>query len=159
MRAVSIVCTQRGLLVRGWRIISYRYQCACENLLKFMWKHGGHTTKKWDALQGISPIMRKYILFRLRRNGWISAKNNEWVLTPEGKARAAKIVRLHRLWEVYLVEYLGVGQERVHHNAEEMEHVITPELEKQLTLLLKNPTKDPHKQPIPPIDYSGDLLL
>jgi manganese/zinc/iron transport system permease protein len=155
-----LIAPERGLLRRAWRIAGYRYQCACENLLKFMWKHGGLVSDGWHALGGVSPLLRAFILFRLKRNGWIvKAPRGEWELTLEGKARAAKIVRLHRLWEVYLVEYLGVGSERVHRNAEEMEHVLTPELERQLTLLLNDPSKDPHAQPIPPMGYSGDILL
>lgn len=155
-----LIAPERGLLVRAFRIGRYRYQCATENLLKFMWKHGAIQSNGWHALEGVSPILRTFILFRLKRNGWIEReKDKDWKLTPEGMARAAKIVRLHRLWEVYLVEYLGVGGDRVHRNAEEMEHVITPELETELTLLLKDPDKDPHAQPIPPRNYSGDLLL
>jgi manganese/zinc/iron transport system permease protein len=42
-----------------------------------------------------------------------------------------------------------VGVERVHRNAEEMEHIITPELENELSLLLNDPKQDPHHQPIP----------
>lgn len=74
---------------------------------------------------------------------------NGYRLTPKGVQWAARIVRLHRLWEVYLVDYLGLGAERVHRSAEEMEHIITPELETELTLLLNNPKYDPHHQPIP----------
>lgn len=155
-----LIAPERGLFVRAARIAGYRYKCACENLLKFMWKHGSVSAEGWHALEGTSRLLRMFILFRLKRNGWIvKTAQNDWSLTPEGKARAAKIVRLHRLWEVYLVEYLGVGSERVHHNAEEMEHVLTPELEMQLTLLLNDPEKDPHAQPIPPLGYSGDVLL
>ena len=59
-------------------------------------------------------------------------------------------MRLHRLWEAYLVYSLGMGVEQVHHSAEEMEHLLTKELEDELTKLLDNPQYDPHKQPIPP---------
>ena len=65
------------------------------------------------------------------------------------KAKSGADIRLHRLWEVYLVDYLGQGVERVHRNAEEMEHILTPELEKELTILLQDPKRDPHHQPIP----------
>ena len=61
---------------------------------------------------------------------------------------AKKLVRLHRLWEVYLV-HMGQAKERVHHNAEEMEHLLTDEIEQQLQKLLDNPRVDPHQQPIP----------
>jgi manganese/zinc/iron transport system permease protein len=94
-----------------------------------------------------------FILWRLCRNGWLEKiETGGYKLTHDGRLRAAKIVRLHRLWEVYLADYLGVGAERVHRNAEEMEHIITPELEKELTLLLHNPKRDPHHQPIPPME-------
>ena len=41
------------------------------------------------------------------------------------------------------------GADKVHRSAEDMEHILTPELEKRLTQLLRNPKKDPHAQPIP----------
>lgn len=70
-------------------------------------------------------------------------------LTKDGSLRAARIVRLHRLWEAYLV-FLGQGAEKVHRSAEEMEHIITPDLERELSELLGDPKQDPHSQPIPP---------
>lgn len=69
-------------------------------------------------------------------------------LTSDGIQRAARVIRLHRLWEAYLV-YLGQGIEKVHRSAEEMEHIISPEIEAQLTELLNDPKQDPHLQPIP----------
>ena len=84
----------------------------------------------------------------MRLRGWIS---KDGTLTPRGEASAQKIVRLHRLWEVYLVEYLGQNVDKVHRTAEELEHLFSPALEQQLTTLLNNPEKDPHDQPIPPI--------
>ena len=69
-------------------------------------------------------------------------------LTEKGDRKAAHIVRMHRLWELYLV-HIGVGKEKVHHNAEEMEHIITPQIEAQLLKIMNNPTRDPHNSPIP----------
>ena len=66
--------------------------------------------------------------------------------------RASRLVRLHRLWELYLASSMKIGEEKVHRSAEEMEHILTPEIEKKLTELLKNPKIDPHKQPIPNIE-------
>ena len=87
----------------------------------------------------------------MTRQGWLEAlPNQQYRLTPAGEKWAARIVRLHRLWEVYLVNYVGLGAERVHRSAEEMEHIITPELEQELSKLLQNPKVDPHHQPIPP---------
>lgn len=144
---------ERGLLVRLWRITRFRYSCICENILKILWRIDPRATISLQQIAGyqaISSSYLKFILYRLAQNGWIEKeKGHYYRLTVDGRQRAAKIVRLHRLWEVYLVNYLGIRGERVHRNAEEMEHILTPELESELTLLLDDPKQDPHQQPIP----------
>lgn len=145
---------ERGLLVRLWRVAYFRYVCICENILKAMWRIGPQATIHLNQIakyQATSKFYLKFLLWRMQHNGWIERETDHvYHLTVDGQHRAAKIVRLHRLWEVYLASYLGVPGERVHRNAEEMEHIITPELEQELTLLLKDPKQDPHHQPIPP---------
>ncbi len=144
---------ERGLLWRVVRIYHFRQRCAEENLLKALWRHGPYRAASIDEIAfrlGFSKFKTTRLLHHLKRNGWITSEpSGRYLLTSDGVHRAAKIVRLHRLWEVYLADYLGVGAERVHHSAEEMEHILTPELEKELTLLLKDPKRDPHSQPIP----------
>lgn len=144
---------ERGLLVRLFRIARFRYICICENILKAIWRINPQATVSLGQIakyQTISPLYLKFLLWRMIQNGWIKReKDHLYHLTVDGRQRAANIVRLHRLWEVYLANYLGIGGERVHRNAEEMEHILTPELEHELTLLLKDPKQDPHQQPIP----------
>lgn len=151
--AALLFAPQRGLLGRLWRIARFRYSRLQENILKFIWHTPGHHTDL-AALSDYLGARRLYLslaLRRLRSQGWLTkADNSQWHLTTDGEARAAKIVRLHRLWEVYLADYLGIGAERVHRSAEEMEHIITPSLERELTALLADPKVDPHHQPIPP---------
>jgi manganese/zinc/iron transport system permease protein len=141
-----------GLIRRYWRIFQFRKQCLEENILKFLWKASAPFSAI-QASQGLCSWKLRYLLFTLKQQGWIQG-NNTIHLTSDGKIRAGKIVRLHRLWEVYLVS-LGAGAEKVHASAEEMEHIISPELEKQLSIVLGDPHKDPHAQPIPP---EGGLL-
>lgn len=148
---------ERGWLLRLARMQKFRSRCILENLLKTIWRHcdlkndlliSFNTIEKY---QSFSPFYLRYLLFKLCRSGFLEKTNGDaYKLTNTGKLRAEKIIRLHRLWEVYLAGYLGVNVERVHRNAEEMEHILTPELERELTLLLKDPKKDPHHQPIPP---------
>ncbi len=145
---------ERGLLVRLTRIAYFRYQCIGENLLKAIWRLAPDgqqiTLEQLVKYQVSSKSYLRFVLWRLAQNGWIEkGELGFYHLTQDGQSRAAKIIRLHRLWEVYLADYLGVGTERVHRNAEEMEHIITPDLEKELTFLLNNPKQDPHHQPIP----------
>lgn len=132
-----LIAPQRGLLVRLVRMQLFRFRCKMENSLKHIWK-------KPSSSSEVSPL----ILFFLRLQGLLTKEGS---LTSEGELRAKKIVRLHRLWEVYLVEYLGQNVEKVHRTAEELEHLFSPALEKKLSELLNYPVKDPHEQPIPPI--------
>jgi len=143
---------ERGLLIRFIRIIHFRYRCIYENILKSIWRQPKRdiTFEEIAKYHTASAWYIRFILYRLIKYGWLKRTEIGYQLTVDGSIWAARIVRLHRLWEVYLVDYLGVGAERVHRSAEEMEHIITPELEKQLTLLLKDPKHDPHDQPIPP---------
>jgi DtxR family transcriptional regulator, Mn-dependent transcriptional regulator len=70
-------------------------------------------------------------------------------LTDEGEQVALEVLRHHRLLELYLAEQLGVPWDRVHEEAEALEHVISEDLEARIAAKLGNPTHDPHGDPIP----------
>src|SRR5947207_2942859 len=70
-------------------------------------------------------------------------------LTPDGQALALEVLRHHRLLELYLSESLGVPWDRVHDEAEVLEHVLSEELEELIAAKLGDPTHDPHGDPIP----------
>jgi DtxR family Mn-dependent transcriptional regulator len=70
-------------------------------------------------------------------------------LTDAGERLALEVVRHHRLLELYLAEALGVPWDRVHAEAEVLEHAISPELSDRISDALGNPTRDPHGDPIP----------
>jgi len=70
-------------------------------------------------------------------------------LTPEGARVALEVIRHHRLLELYLAEKLGVPWDRVHDEAEVLEHVLSEELEELIAAKLGHPTHDPHGDPIP----------
>lgn len=70
-------------------------------------------------------------------------------LTPAGEALARRMVRKHRLWELFLVEQLHFGWEEVHSHAERLEHATDDELEDRLFERLGRPERDPHGDPIP----------
>lgn len=69
--------------------------------------------------------------------------------TPAGSKLVLEIVRHHRLIELYLAEALGVPWDRVHEEAEKLEHVISEDLEERMAAALGNPLFDPHGAPIP----------
>jgi DtxR family Mn-dependent transcriptional regulator len=70
-------------------------------------------------------------------------------LTESGRRVALEVLRHHRLLELYLAESLGVPWDRVHDEAEVLEHVLSEELEELIAAKLGNPTHDPHGDPIP----------
>lgn len=110
---------QRGYFTRKLRITCFRLRCREENILKALYE--GETYRAHPLL-----------LWQMGLKGLIE----DGKLTEKGKGEAEKLVRLHRLWELYLI-YMGQGVERVHASAEAMEHILTPEIEKQLLYLLE----------------------
>ncbi len=70
-------------------------------------------------------------------------------LTHEGERLALEVLRHHRLLELYLATQLDVPWDRVHEEAEALEHVLSEDLEARIAAKLGNPTHDPHGDPIP----------
>jgi DtxR family Mn-dependent transcriptional regulator len=73
-------------------------------------------------------------------------------LTPAGRRLALEVLRHHRLLELYLATSLGVPWDRVHEEAEVLEHHLSEELEELIAAQLGDPTHDPHGDPIPARD-------
>jgi DtxR family transcriptional regulator, Mn-dependent transcriptional regulator len=71
------------------------------------------------------------------------------LLTPAGRRVALEVLRHHRLLELFLAEALGVPWDRVHDEAEVLEHHLSEDLEELIAAKLGHPTHDPHGDPIP----------
>jgi Mn-dependent DtxR family transcriptional regulator len=76
-------------------------------------------------------------------------------LTDSGERLALEVLRHHRLLELYLAEHLGVPWDRVHEEAEALEHVLSEDLERRIAAKLGDPTHDPHGDPIPSPSWSS----
>jgi len=74
------------------------------------------------------------------------------VLTAAGRKIALEVIRHHRLLELYLAEALGYSWDKVHDEAEKLEHHISEEFEDKIAALLGDPVTDPHGDPIPAKD-------
>jgi manganese/zinc/iron transport system permease protein len=85
----------------------------------------------------------------LKSDNWVRKKNDKWLITSRGLKEAQRVIRLHRLWEIYLNKRLNLAPDHVHNDAEAIEHIITPEIEKLLEKELNFPQKDPHQSIIP----------
>lgn len=153
-----------GLIVREWRRALFQRRCAKENVLKSMLQLEERLQRSTVLFAEVAyaagmNIQRFQSLLKdLVKNGDVVCGQNEISLTEQGRVLAKRLVRLHRLWELYLVELCKMSRERVHPSAEEMEHILTPEIERELDLLLHHPTVDPHHQPIPPADPKNPIM-
>ncbi len=130
-----------------------------ENVLKLFYHIAEKGDQQFRAARSLDELLsrREFPTSILKRTLTALTKkelldkvgNNQWKLTDEGEERGKRVVRLHRLWEVYLTKYLRIAPDHVHDDAEAMEHVITPELEAELDKLLDYPATDPHDSKIP----------
>ncbi|MGZ4178924.1 MAG: metal-dependent transcriptional regulator [Solirubrobacteraceae bacterium] len=99
---------------------------------------------------GVTAASASGMVKRLGELGLATHRRYHGVLLTEAGLRVAlEVIRHHRLLELYLVESLGVPWDRVHKEAEVLEHVLSDELEELIAAKLGDPTRDPHGDPIP----------
>jgi ABC-type Mn2+/Zn2+ transport system permease subunit/Mn-dependent DtxR family transcriptional regulator len=91
----------------------------------------------------------RWALAMLRRRGRIEKRDGRLHMTDDGRWRAARLVRGHRLWEAYLVKYLGLPLDHVHAPADRVEHYIHQPLRDELQKAVDDTAKDPHGRAIP----------
>jgi DtxR family Mn-dependent transcriptional regulator len=104
---------------------------------------------------GVTPATATAMLKRLDRIGLVHHQPYHGVsLTPAGERVALEVIRHHRLLESYLSEALGMPWDRVHEEAEVLEHYISEELEGLIAAKLGDPSHDPHGDPIPGPDLA-----
>ena len=111
---------------------------------------GGVSTNDLADRLGVTPGSVSAMVKKLAERGLTVHEPYRGVqLTSEGERVALEVMRHHRLLELYLVEHLDVPWDRVHAEAEALEHVISEDLEERIAAKLGNPTHDPHGDPIP----------
>jgi DtxR family Mn-dependent transcriptional regulator len=116
---------------------------------------GAVTTNALAERLGVTPASASGMVKRLGELGLVEHQPYRGVsLTDDGRRVALEVMRHHRLLELYLVETLGVPWDRVHQEAEVLEHVLSEELEELIAAKLGDPTHDPHGDPIPTRDLT-----
>ena len=126
-----------------------------ENYLKSLFlldTHGkkevatGELAKSLDVTPGSATSMIK----TLAQAGLVEHRPHYGVkLTKQGRNLAVRVVRRHRIVELFLVNILGMDWSEVHDEAEQLEHVVSDEVILRMDDLLGHPTHDPHGDPIP----------
>lgn len=151
------IAPKRGIFARNMQQRKLQRLIMDENLLKELYHLGekdedpyrGRTVDEIIEERFFPKKTLKTALRRLKRQGFLEMKNGYWSYTEAGKMKGQRVVKLHRLWELYLSKYMKIAPDHVHEDAETVEHIITPELEAQLEKMLEYPEFDPHEEKIP----------
>lgn len=148
---------EKGILYRLRLQQSVKNKIQDENALKALYQLGetednffrSRSLQEIASHRKMSLKRMQKVLNRLRRQGFLEKESSGYRFTPIGQRKGQRLVKLHRLWEVYLTTYLRLAPDHVHDDAETIEHILTPELEKRLEKLLAYPDTDPHQTKIP----------
>lgn len=128
---------------------------AIEDYLKVVYSHTEWQEQPITGTQlatrlGLSPSSITEMVKKLAARGLVEhVPYGAITLTDEGRIRALRMVRRHRLIETWLVERFGYGWEEVHDEAEVLEHAVSDRLLDAIAQELGHPTVDPHGDPIP----------
>jgi DtxR family Mn-dependent transcriptional regulator len=127
---------------------------AVQDYLKAIHQLGGSregvSTSALAERLAVSPASVSGMLKRLNDQELVSHKRYQGVkLTRRGTRQAVEMIRHHRLLELYLANVVGMPWDKVHAEADALEHFISEDLESRLDELLGHPTTDPHGHPIP----------
>ncbi|HTY37723.1 MAG TPA: metal-dependent transcriptional regulator [Bacteroidota bacterium] len=130
-----------------------------EDYLKSIYKlqesAGKVSTSSLSESLGVSPPSVTEMIKKLAEAGILTYTPYKGVvLTDEGRRRALKILRRHRLWELFLVQVLHYPWHEIHDEADRLEHLTSEKLERRIDERLGYPRKDPHGDVIPRTDGS-----
>lgn len=133
---------------------------AVQDYLKAIHRLGGASNvvlpNEIAGLLAVKPPSVTGMLKRLAEAGWIVYTPGDGAkLTETGLIEARRVIRRHRLIELFLTQVLGLDWSEVDAEAEALEHAISPRLEQAIAAHLGEPLEDPHGHPIP--TESGEL--
>lgn len=152
----SAFCSPKGIIAQKIKTKKNTKKILIDNLLKAIFKlslkhssKSGYTEEQIKLFHHFhSPELKKGLHY-LQKENWIVHAGDHWALTNDGKKEAKRIIRIHRLWELYMQKFMHIQTDHVHDSAESIEHIITPKLEKKLQNIMGKPATDPHEQEIP----------
>ncbi len=155
--ASILFAPKRGVVARNLKSKRLKKKMFHDNILKTFY-HLSEADGSFNTLRTSSELRnRRYFeepklslaLRDLMKLDLVHQSENKWGLSNEGWIKAKRIVKVHRLWEMYLTKHLRISSDHVHDDADTIEHFISPELEKELEKLLAYPDEDPHHTKIP----------
>ncbi len=145
----------QGVLVRWLRTESLAWKILSDDVLAYLYRaeeRPRETSPPFAELRQAllaRPFRLRLVLWRELLSQRIAVQDHHYFLTEAGKQTATTLVRAHRLWEQYLVDRANVATDRIHGQAEQLEHFSDRGVRDELERQTRFPTADPHGSPIP----------
>ncbi|HWP82119.1 MAG TPA: metal-dependent transcriptional regulator [Bacteroidota bacterium] len=128
-----------------------------KNIFKLQEEGGKVTTSSLSTRLQVSAASVSEMIRKLAEEGSVRHTPYKGVeLTEEGRKKALRIIRRHRLWELFLVEVLKYDWDQIDEEAERLEHITSERLERRIDEILGYPDRDPHGHVIPTAEGSLD---
>jgi manganese/zinc/iron transport system permease protein len=167
--AALLLAPRRGIVSRLWDHVRLSVRIREEDVLGALYRReeararrqgradrgmdeqGGVEDDLKDPLTatGAGRTIRRLAVAGLRRRGLVLRSEGAWGLTEQGRLEARRLVRAHRLWEVFLHDQARMTPAEVHPSAHLLEHVTDASLRERLAAATEAAKRDPHGAPIP----------
>lgn len=157
--AVYFFAPRHGVLARIWSVAKRRRRVRRENTLKAIYQILEGEGFVHEEVSYIMLARKRRLSEEAVRKGCAALQKHGLIepsddgvslhLSLAGWKRAMEIVRNHRLWELYLTNEADYAEDHVHEDAEKIEHILGPNMVRQLEKDLDFPELDPHGKPIP----------
>ncbi len=151
----SLVSPRNGVIVRIVRRHKLTLRILSEDLIALLYRMDERSRDCVVSAQQLSavllsrPWLAAWLMNRHVRTGHVIPSASGYRLTDAGRQLGSVLVRSHRLWEQYLVAEGGVAVDRIHGQAEKLEHFTSRELRDRLDAVTAAPITDPHGRRIP----------
>lgn len=157
---------RHGVLPRLLRVIRHRKLTHGQNLLRSIYmilerRNNGFEDRRIgvDDIAAIRQETPQFIAKLVRiaaKQNWVRSDSPDPViLTDAGLDEAKRLTRNHRLWELFLTHEAKLSSQAVHTDAEQIEHVLAPDVLQRLEAMLDHPQTDPHGSIIPTSTETG----
>lgn len=151
-----LLSPQNGIVIKAVRHALLSFRIAREDLLGMLYRSeeaarslAPKELRLLDHPRFISPLLRRLAIWRLSRGGLIAVAAEGYVLTQSGRETAKKVVRSHRLWELYMARHFTLPNDHLHATAARVEHFLDDAILSELEQELDRPGSDPHGRAIP----------
>jgi manganese/zinc/iron transport system permease protein len=154
--SASLLAPRQGVLIRLIRHRRLALRILSEDLIALLYRIDERQTGCTTSISKLRSVLfsgswvTSFLMQQHLRRGHVLANSEGFQLTDSGRRLGAELVRSHRLWEQYLVSEAGVAMDRIHDQAEKLEHFTGRDMRDRLEQETSAPATDPHGSPIPP---------